>query len=169
MEVVYFLTFSRNLKVKKTQDSFKILKKSTNVSFKTNNILLTFVKQHVIACSKCAFLCRRHMHYDELAIDQAPVQWCWTPDQASIRRSFSSYTSLRDIDKHAPAVFPYNNSFVYIRAKNYQNSAQFCKVIVRKEWCNFYGLPRIVTVAPYIHHINVNKNSEQHTTGTKRR
>jgi len=50
---------SRNIQ---SQDSYTILKQSTNVSCKTNNKLLTAVKQHVIACVQSAFLWCWHMH-----------------------------------------------------------------------------------------------------------
>jgi len=45
-----------------SQDSYKILKQNTNVSFKTNNKLLTVVKQDVTACVQSAFLWRRRLH-----------------------------------------------------------------------------------------------------------
>jgi len=56
---------SQNLK---SQDSYQILKQNTNVSFKTNNKLFTVLKQHVIGCVQSAFLWRRHMHKDKLAL-----------------------------------------------------------------------------------------------------
>jgi len=45
----------------KSHYSYAILKQNTDVSFETNNKLLTVMKQHVIACIQSAFLWRRHM------------------------------------------------------------------------------------------------------------
>jgi len=46
----------------KSKDLYKLLKQNVNVSFKTNNKLLTVVEQHVIACVQSAFRWRRHMN-----------------------------------------------------------------------------------------------------------
>ena len=46
----------------KSQDSYKIFKQNTNVSFITDNKLFTVMKQHITTCVQSAFLLRRHIH-----------------------------------------------------------------------------------------------------------